>query len=100
MNRRFASERRASDLATAVRDHFVHVHVELSAASRHPHVQRKHVVMLAREDFVTGLSDKFVLLIAEPLAGMISGGCGFLQNRIRSDHLTRNQILADTEMLQ
>ena len=71
MNRRLASQRRTCALAAAVGDHFVHVHVELGATAGHPDVQRKHVVMLAGEDLVTGLSDKFVLRIAQPLAIMI-----------------------------
>ena len=100
MNRRLASERRAGELAAAVGDHFVHVHVELRAAAGHPHMQRKHVVMLAGEDFVADLNDQLVALIVEPLAGMVGVGGGFLQDGVGGDHLARNQILADAEMFE
>src|SRR5215470_17828004 len=56
--------------------------------------------MLANEDFVAGLNDQLVMLIVKPLAGMVGCGSGFLQDRIGGDHLTRNQILADAEMLE
>ena len=100
VNRRLAPERRARKLAAAIGDHLVDVHVELGAAARHPHMQRKHVMMLAGEDFVAGLHDQLVTLIVEPLAGVIRGGGGFLQGGIGGDHFARNQILADAEMLE
>src|SRR5262249_17187799 len=100
MNRGLASEWCARELAAAVGDHLIHVHIELCAAARHPYVQREHVMMLAGEDFVTNLRGQFVLQITEPLAVMIGRGCGLFQNGIGSDHFTRNQILADTEMLE
>src|SRR5262249_60508218 len=97
---RLASEWRARELAAAVGDHLIHVHIELSATARHPHMQREHVVMLAGEDFVASLKDQRVPLIVEPLAGMVGYGCGLLQNGIGRDHLTRHHILADAEMLK
>ena len=100
VHRRLATEWRARELAAAVGDHLVHVHVELGAAARHPYMQRKHVVMLAGEDFVARLNNQVVLLIVEPLAGMVRCGSGFLQDGIGGDHLARNEILADTEMLE
>jgi hypothetical protein len=51
MHRLFAAERRARQLAAAVRYDLVDVHVELGAAARHPHVQREHVVVFAGEGF-------------------------------------------------
>jgi hypothetical protein len=56
--------------------------------------------MLAGEDFVASLDNQLVLLIVEPLAGMVCCGSGFLQDGIGGDHLTRNQIFADAEMLE
>ena len=100
MNRRLAAERRAGELAASVGDHLVDVHVELGAAAGHPDMQREHVVMLAGENFVAGLNDQLVTLIVEPLAGVVGGGGGFLQGGIGGDHLARNQILADAEMLE
>src|SRR5262245_29147645 len=63
-------------------------------------MQREHVVMLAGEDFVAGLNDQLVGLIVEPLAGMVRCGSGFLQDGIGGDHLARDQIFADAEMLE
>src|SRR5262245_32085538 len=56
--------------------------------------------MLTRQYFVAGLDDQFVMLIVEPLAGMVRGGRGLLQDRVGGDHLARNQILADAEVLE
>src|SRR5262249_4541319 len=78
----------------------VHVHVELRAAARHPYVQGKHVQMPAREDLVADLNDQLVALIVEPLAGMVRVGRGFLQNRVRANHLARNQVLTHTGVLE
>ena len=56
--------------------------------------------MLAGEDFVADLNDQFVALIVEPLAGVVRGGGGFLQDGVGGDHFARHQILADAEMLE
>jgi hypothetical protein len=63
-------------------------------------MQREHLVMLAGENFVARLNDQLVALIVEPLAGMVCGGGGLLQDRVGGDHLARDQISADTEMLE
>ena len=47
MNWRLAAERRSGKLAATVRDDLVNIHIELGTAARHPHVQRKHRVVLA-----------------------------------------------------
>jgi len=57
VNRLLASERRPCKLAATVGDHLIHIHVELRAAARHPHVQWKHLVMLAGQDLVANLDD-------------------------------------------
>src|SRR5215510_551682 len=100
MNGCLAPERRASDLTAAVGNHLVYVHVELSATPGHPHMQGEHVVMLASENFVASLNDKFVLLVAQPFAGVVSHRCAFLQSGVSRYHFTRNQVLADAEMFQ
>src|SRR5882724_9288548 len=100
MHRCLASEWRTRELATAVGDHLVHVHIELGATARHPHMQREHVVMLAGENFVARLNDQLIPLVVEPLAVMVCGGSRLLQDGIGCDHLARNQILPDTEMLK
>ncbi len=63
-------------------------------------MQGEHVVVLAGEDFVAGLDDQLVLLVAEPLAGMVCRSSGLLQDGIGGDHLARNQVLADAEVLE
>src|SRR5215471_7358299 len=98
MDRSLAAEWRTRQLATAVRDHFVHIHVELGAAARHPNVQREHIMVLYGEDFVASLNDQFVLLITEPLVLMVGYGCGFLQSCIGGDHFSWNQIFAYAEV--
>src|ERR1700733_14152689 len=100
MNWRFTSKRCACELATAVGNHFIHVHVELRAAASHPDMQRKHVLILAREDLVARLNNESVLLVVQPTASMIGIGGGFLQSRICCDHLARNQILSYAEMFK
>src|SRR5437763_47432 len=56
--------------------------------------------MPAGEDFVADLNDELIGLVLEPLAGMIGVGRGFLQDRVGSDHLPRDQILADAKVLE
>src|SRR5262249_13863925 len=46
------------------------------------------------------LNDQFVSLVIQTPAGMVGGGGGLLQDRVASDHLARDQILADTEVLE
>ncbi len=100
VNRFLAAERRARELAAPVGDHLVHIHVELGAAAGHPDMQRKHVVMLAGQDFIADLNDQLVDPVIEPFAGVVCIGRGFLQGRIGRDHLARDEILADAEMLE
>jgi hypothetical protein len=76
MNRCLAGERCTSQLATAVGDHFVDVHVELRAAAGHPHMQREHVVMLTGQYFVADRNDQLVALVIEPLTHVVRIGGG------------------------
>jgi len=100
MNRGVAAKRRAGELGAAIGDDFIDVHVELRAAAGHPDVQREHVVVLACQYFIAGLHDQLVSLIVEPLASVVGDCGGFLQRRVGRDHLARNQILSDAEMLK
>src|ERR1700735_3710453 len=100
MNWCLAPERRTCELTTAVGDHLVYIHVELRTAARHPYVQREHVMMLASEDLITGLDNQFVPLVVEPTTSMIGISSGFLQRRVRCNHLARNQILSYAEMFK
>src|SRR5262245_39767539 len=63
-------------------------------------MQRKHVVVLASEDLVTGLDDELAALIVEPVAVVVRDGRGFLQDSVRGDHFARHQVLPDAEMLK
>src|SRR6202008_3351354 len=87
-------------LAAAVGDHFVYIHIELSAAAGHPYVQRKHVVMLPSEDLVADLNNQVVALLIEALARTIGVGGALLQDGISRDHFAGNQVLPDAEMLE
>src|ERR1700757_5007524 len=98
MNGPLASERRACKLATPVRNHLIHVHVELGAAAGHPDVQREHIVMLAREDLVARLNNEPVPLGVEVAYRMVGMGCGFLQSRISRNHLAWHEILPYAEV--
>src|SRR3979490_519813 len=100
MNRGFAAKWCASQLAAAVGNYLIHVHVELRAASSHPDMKRKHVLMAPCEDLIAGLNDQLIPLVVEPSAGMIGIRGGLLQGGVRSDHLPRNQILPDAEMFK
>ena len=57
-------------------------------------------MVLAGEDFVAHLNDQLVTLVVEPLAGVVGDGSGFLQNRVGGNHLARDQIPADAEVLE
>jgi hypothetical protein len=94
------AERGSCELAAAVGDHLIDVHVELGTAAGHPDVQRKHVVVLAGQDFIAGLDDQFVSLCVEPPAIMVGNGGGLLQRRVGRDHLAGDEILAVAEMLE
>ncbi len=63
-------------------------------------MQRKHVVMLAGQDFITGLNDQVGALIVKALAVAVRDGSGFLQGGVGRDHFAGNQVLPDAEMLE
>ncbi len=100
MHWRFASERRAGELAAAIRNDLVHVHIELSTTACHPNMQREHVVMLAGENLVACLNDQVVLLVAQSFTVVVGNRGGLFQDRIRRDHLAGNEILTNAEMLE
>src|SRR6516164_4731715 len=100
MHRLMASERRAGELATSIGDHLVNVHVELGAAAGHPDMQGKHVAVLTCQDLVACLNDQLVTFIIEPFAIVVRDGSGLLQGGIGSDHLARDQVSPDAEMLE
>ena len=63
-------------------------------------MQRKHVVMLAGQDLVAHPDDQIVCRRIEPLAGMVGIGAGLFQDGIGANHLARDQVLADAEVLE
>ena len=79
MNGLFAAERRACDLTAAVRNDFIHVHIELCSASRHPHVKGKHVLVLASQDLVTRPENQLVLAVVEPAAVWLAFAAPFFK---------------------
>src|SRR5882672_10554921 len=100
MNRMLAAERCACELTAAVRNDLVDVHVELGAAPGHPHMQREHVLMAAGKDLVTSARDQHVDFTRQSTTLQIGRCSCTLYHRVGSDHLTRNQVLTDAEMLQ
>jgi hypothetical protein len=63
-------------------------------------MKRDHVVMLAGQDLVAHLDDQPVRLVVEPLAVVVGVGRRLLQDGVGGDHLARDEILADAEMLE
>jgi hypothetical protein len=57
-------------------------------------------MMLAGENLVTGINDQLMALFIEPPAGIVGVGGSFLQKGVRGNHLARNEILADAEVLK
>jgi hypothetical protein len=56
--------------------------------------------MLASEDFVASLHNQLVAFIVETPAGVVGDRGSSFQRRVRRNHLTRNQVLADAEVLE
>ena len=56
--------------------------------------------VLSAKDLVAGPNDQLVALAVEPLAGMVGDGRRLFERRIGNDHLARDQIVADAEMLE
>jgi hypothetical protein len=57
-------------------------------------------MMLPGEYLVTDLNDQLVALFIQPPARMVGVGGSFLQNGVRGNHLARNEVLADAEVLK
>jgi hypothetical protein len=62
-------------------------------------MQRKHLVMLPGENLVARLDNQSLALVVELPCGSVRGSSGFLQDRVCGDHLSRDQVLADAEVL-
>jgi hypothetical protein len=87
-------------LAGAVGDHLVEVHVGLGAGARLPHHQRELAVVPAGEDLV-GRGDDGLRLVGRQLAQVaVHLGRGALDLRQRLDQLLRLALAGDAEVLQ
>jgi hypothetical protein len=100
MNGHLAPELLAVELAAAVRDHLVHVHVELRPATGHPDVEREHVGVPAGRDLVANSNDEVASRSVESPDRVIRGRGRPLQDRVGRDHLAGHQLAADAEVLQ
>src|SRR5208337_3835003 len=100
MHRGLTPKRFSSQLTASVRDNFVHVHVELSAAPSHPHVQGKLVLILPIQNLLTNLDYEVTLFPFEVSHREIDVSRCFLQYSIGLNHLAWNQILTDAEVLE
>src|SRR5262245_65817443 len=98
MNRGLAAERCARELAATVGDHLVDVHIELGAAASHPHMQGKHVMVLASEDFVADLHNQSMGLSVEPLTSVVGNRCSLLASRVRSYHFMLTETTASAQI--
>lgn len=56
--------------------------------------------MLASQNFIAHLNNQLVLLIVQPTTLLVDDGGGFFQDGVSTDHLSRNQIRANAEVLQ
>jgi len=100
MNGCLTSEWGARKLAAPIRNHLIHVHVELRAAPRHPNMEREHVFVAAGDDLIADLNNQHVPLVVEPTACAICVGCSFLQDGVCRNHLARHQVLPNAEMFE
>ena len=100
VHRRLASQRRACQLRTSLRDHFIHVHVELRSAAGHPDMQRKIIFVEAVEDLIAGLNNKSMRLVRQASSRVVHAGRRLLERCVRRDHLPRNEVLADAKVFE
>ena len=100
MHRLLASQGRAGNLGRTIRDHLVHVHVELRAATGHPYMYGEHVAVLVGNDFIAHLNNQSALLLGEPFCVEIHDGSGLFQHGVGTNHLSRDQRHSDIEVLE
>ncbi len=56
--------------------------------------------MFTAKDLVTNTRDQRISLIRQSAAIVVGRGSRALYDRVRNNHLARNQVLTDAEMLQ
>ncbi len=90
----------AEQLASAVGEHLVHVHVGLRSAAGLPHHQGKLAVVLAAQHFVGCGHDGARLLGVERSEIEVDQGRRLLHERQRVDERVRHAFAGDLEVLQ
>ncbi|MNQ75696.1 hypothetical protein D3C85_905000 [compost metagenome] len=92
--------RAAEQLAGAVRQHLVEVHVGLGAGAGLPDHQRKLGVVLATQHLVGGGHDGLGLACGEQPLGVVDPGAGGLDAGEGVDELKRLALTRDVEVVQ
>src|SRR5947208_15298643 len=90
----------SEELARAVGEHLVHVHVGLGARSRLPHHERKLAVVLSGEHLAAGGGDGFRLILGELLQLHVHARARALDQRERADQLTGHALAGNAEILE
>jgi hypothetical protein len=90
----------AQQLAGAVGQHLVDVHVGLRARAGLPHHQRELARVLAGQHLIGGGVDGLGLLGIQQTQRMVDRGRGLLDLRQRGNDLARLLLAADVEVLQ
>src|SRR5690606_12334266 len=99
VHRRLAAQRLARQLAGAVRDDLVDVHVRLGARAGLPYDEREVVVEVAGEDLVADARDEVGLVAPEPRELGVPLRGGPLEHGEAADHLAGHPLPADLEVL-
>jgi hypothetical protein len=61
-------------------------------------MERKHILVLTSQDFITGLKDETKRLIRQATTGVISDCRRFFNHSVGSNHFWGNQVFADTKI--
>ncbi len=99
VDRLLAAERAAEDLAGAVRDHLVHVHVGLGAGPGLPDHQGKMTIKLPVHDLVGRRGDRLGRSLVETAKLQIGQRRRFLHQRHGADQRPGHVLVADLEVL-
>ena len=100
MHQPAVAARPPQQLAGAVRQHLVDVHVGLRPGAGLPHHQGKLVGVLAFDDFIGGGNDRRRLAIVEQSQQMVHHGRGPFDLRQRPDQLARLALAGNVEIEQ
>ena len=81
-------------------DDLVHIHVRLRAGAGLPYFQRELLRVLTVADIATGVGDGLCLRLRKLAEGVVRGRRRGLQGRKGVNHLARDRLRADAEILQ